>query len=54
MSRIVELAQAIEAEIRTTQAVAEYAMKEVDEIKEKNRQFKNRLIELLNEFFPDY
>lgn len=54
MSKIVELAQAIESEIEKTQAIAEHTMKEVDEIKEKNKQFKHRLIELLDEFYPDY
>jgi peptidoglycan hydrolase CwlO-like protein len=54
MSKIVEFAQAIEAEIEMTQAIAEHTMKEVDEIKEKNKQFKRRLIELLDEFYPEY
>ena len=54
MSKIVELAQAIEVEIKTTQSIAEHAMNEVDEIKEKNKHFKRRLIELLDEFYPDY
>ena len=54
MSRIVELAQEIEAEIEMTRAMAEHTIKEVDEIKEKNKQFKRRLIDLLDEFYPDY
>ena len=54
MSKIVELAQEIEAEIEMTRAMAEHAHMEVDEIKEKNRHFKRRLIELLDEFYPDY
>lgn len=54
MSKIVELAQVIEAEIEQTQALAEHTIREVDEIKEKNKQFKHRLIELLDEFYPDY
>ena len=54
MSKIVELAKEIEAEIEQTRNLAEYTVKEVDEIKEKNKQFKRRLIELLDEFFPEY
>lgn len=54
MSKIVELAQAIEAEIERTQDLAEHACMEVEEIKDKNKQFKRRLIELLDEFYPDY
>ena len=54
MSKIVEFAQAIDAEIKSAQALAEYTINEVNEIKEKNKHFKRRLIELLDEFFPDY
>ena len=54
MSKIVELAQAIEVEINDVRDLAEYATNEADEIKEKNKEFKHRLIELLNEFYPDY
>lgn len=54
MSKIVELAQAIETEINEAHSLAQYATNEVDEIKEKNKQFKRRLIELLDEFYPDY
>ena len=54
MSRIVEFAKEVEMEIEMAKSIAEHAMKEVDEIKEKNRHFKHRLIELLDEFYPDY
>ena len=54
MSKIVELAQEIEAEIEAARAIAEHAKEEIDEMKEKNRWFKRRLIELLDEFYPDY
>ena len=54
MSKIVEFAKEIEAEIEMARAMAEHAHMEVDEIKEKNRHFKRRLIELLDEFYPDY
>ena len=54
MSRIVELAQEIETEIEMTRAMAEQAHIKIDEIEEKNRHFKRRLIELLDEFYPDY
>ena len=54
MSKIIELAQAIEEEIEMAKTIAKNAMNEIDEIKEKNKQFKRRLIELLDEFYPDY
>ena len=54
MSKIVELAKEIETEIEITRSLAEHTYTEVEEIKEKNKQFKRRLIELLDEFYPDY
>lgn len=54
MSKIVELAQAIEQEIEHNRNLAEATYKELQDEKEKNREFKRRLIELLNDFYPDY
>ena len=54
MSKMIELARAIDAEIAYARNLAEITKNEVYEIKEKNKEFKRRLIELLNEFYPDY
>ena len=54
MSKIVELAQVIEQEIEHSKAVAEAAYHELQEEKQKQKEFKRRLIELLDAFYPDY
>ena len=54
MSKIVELAQAIEQEIENNRCLAEATFQELQDEKRKNKEFKRRLIELLNDFYPDY
>lgn len=54
MSRIVDLAQVIEQEIEHNRCLAESAYNELQEEKKKNKEFKRRLIELLDDFYPDY
>ena len=54
MSKIVELAQVIEQEIEHNRALAEAAYNELQEEKQKQKEFKRRLIELLDDFYPDY
>ena len=54
MSKIVELAQVIEQEIENNRYLAEAAYNGLRDKKAKTREFKRRLIELLNEFYPDY
>jgi hypothetical protein len=54
MSRIVELAQVIEQEIENNRCLAEATYNELQDEKTKTREFKRRLIELLDEFYPDY
>ena len=54
MSKIVELAQAVEQEIEHNRALAEAAYNELQDEKQKNKEFKRRLIQLLDEFYPDY
>jgi hypothetical protein len=54
MSKIVEFAQIIEQEIENNRSLAEAAYKELQEEKEKNKEFRRRLIKLLNDIYPDY
>lgn len=54
MSKIVELAHAIEQEIIDNRTLAESVYHELQDEKRKNREFKRRLIQLLDEFYPDY
>lgn len=54
MSKIVELAQVIEQEIENNKCLAEAAYNELQDEKNKNKEFKRRLIQLLDEFYPDY
>ena len=54
MSKIVELAQAVEKEIENNRCLAEAAYKELQDEKEKTWEFKRRLIELIDEFYPNY
>ena len=54
MSKIVELAQVVEQEIEYNRCIAEAAYNELQNEKAKTREFKQRLIQLLDEFYPDY
>ena len=54
MSKIVELAQAVEQEFEDVKNFAEMTYHELQHEKEKTKEFKRRLIELLNDFYPDY
>ena len=54
MSKIVELAQIIEQEIEYNRGLAEAAYHELQEEKQKQKEFKRRLIALLDDVYPDY
>jgi hypothetical protein len=54
MSKIIELAKVIDQEIENNRCLAESAFRELQDEKKKNKEFKRRLIQLLDEFYPDY
>lgn len=54
MSKIVELAEVIDQEIENNRCLAESAFRELQNEKAKTMEFKRRLIQLLNDFYPDY
>lgn len=54
MSKIVEFAQIVEQEIEINRQLAEVVYKELQEEKEKNKEFRRRLIQLLDDIYPDY
>ena len=53
MSKITELAAAIEEELKIVRDVAENAYEHAHKIENNNKEFKRRLIRLLDEFFPE-